>query len=202
MDVKILIERGKELGKNITLRKKNDIFIIGESTPGGTTTAQAVLNLLGYKSISSSSFELNPTKLKNEVINQKFEKLGISFGDYKDNPLQAIEICGDPMMAAAVGIISGIIETSKSSKIILSGGTQMISVYCILKNLGIDIKNVSICTTKYVYEDKSCNIKELEKCLNLKLRIVNPEFELSNVAGIKRYTKGTIKEGAGAGGMI
>lgn len=106
------------------------------------------------------------------------------------------------MIPTAVGIIIGIRDSSKNCKVILGGGTQMVSVYAVLKHLHIDLKNISIATTKYVYEDTSCNLKDLQKDLNFDLIISDPKFEKSNLPGINRYTTGTIKEGAGAGGLL
>ena len=106
------------------------------------------------------------------------------------------------MMATAVGVVIGAISVSNDCKIILAGGTQMVSVYAVLKHLNINLKNVIIATTKYVYEDSSCNIKELQQKLMFTLKVSDPKFESSNLNGIKRYINGTIKEGAGVGGLL
>ena len=200
LDVNLLIEKGIEIGKSIV--KSKNLLIIGESTPGGTTTAQAVLNLLGYDAKSSSSFEINPIQLKKDIINNKFKKYDLYNGCFSEDPLKAIESCGDPMMATAIGIIQGAINNSSDCNIILAGGTQMVSVYALLKHLNINTKNIVIATTKYVYEDSSCNLKELQNKLKFTLKVSDPKFEDSNLTGIKRYINGTIKEGAGVGGLL
>ena len=200
LDVNLLIEKGIEIGKSIV--KSKNLLIIGESTPGGTTTAQAVLNLLGYDAKSSSSFEINPVQLKKDIINKKFKKYNLYNGCFSADPLKAIESCGDPMMATAIGIIIGAINNSSDCNIILAGGTQMVSVYALLKHLNINTKNIVIATTKYVYEDSSCNLKELQEKLKFTLKVSDPKFEDSNLTGIKRYINGTIKEGAGVGGLL
>ena len=200
LDVNLLIEKGIEIGKSIV--KSKNLLIIGESTPGGTTTAQAVLNLLGYDAKSSSSFEINPIQLKKDIINNKFKKYDLYNGCFSEDPLKAIESCGDPMMATAIGIIQGAINNSSDCNIILAGGTQMVSVYALLKHLNINTKNIVIATTKYVYEDSSCNLKELQNKLKFTLKVSDPKFESSNLTGIKRYINGTIKEGAGVGGLL
>lgn len=106
------------------------------------------------------------------------------------------------MMATAIGIILGATNNSSDCNIILAGGTQMVSVYALLKHLNINTKNIVIATTKYVYEDSSCNLKELQDKLKFTLKVSDPKFEDSNLTGIKRYINGTIKEGAGVGGLL
>ncbi|MCH7659354.1 MAG: TIGR00303 family protein, partial [Euryarchaeota archaeon] len=51
-------------------RLPDAVISIGETIPGGTTTAMAVLTALGERSTVSSSLAHNPLALKREVINE------------------------------------------------------------------------------------------------------------------------------------
>ncbi|MEJ2261615.1 MAG: phosphoribosyltransferase, partial [Nitrosopumilaceae archaeon] len=59
------VDYGRIVGR--TLASMTDCLIIGESIPGGTTTALAVLRGLGYKARVSSSIPDNPVILKNQI---------------------------------------------------------------------------------------------------------------------------------------
>src|SRR6185437_8646588 len=60
-------------GKNIAIERaleiKDDLIVIGESIPGGTTTALGVLSVLGINAFNkvSSSMSNNPHELKNNI---------------------------------------------------------------------------------------------------------------------------------------
>jgi len=65
-----LVERAIDYGRILgrTLASCTDCLIIGESIPGGTTTALAVLKSFGIGAHVSSSMPKNPESLKNEIV--------------------------------------------------------------------------------------------------------------------------------------
>ena len=67
---------GKQLAKN------NDFVILGESIPGGTTTALAVMLSIGIDANNkmSSSMPHNPHNLKNMIVGKSMERNKITFG--------------------------------------------------------------------------------------------------------------------------
>ncbi len=197
-DVQGIYERAKFLAKR--LRDHTDHVVIGESIPGGTTTAKGVLSALGYNGNVSSSADENPLELKNRVVAEGLEASGLTFGSLKDDPMKAIACMGDPMMPAVVGLAAGFQE--KGVKVVLAGGTQMAAVYALIKHLGINTENISIATTRYVVEDKSANFMEIAKNLGVPVYVADPGFGKSTLKGLHRYETGTIKEGAGAGGAM
>src|SRR5512136_2467550 len=105
-DVLGIYERATLAGKKLS--RLSDCVFIGESIAGGTTTALAVLRALGYQAGVSSSFQSNPTALKEEVVAQALGRAAIKDEDLKSNPLRAVEEVGDPMMPAALGLMSGL----------------------------------------------------------------------------------------------
>lgn len=186
--------KSRSLGKKLS--KFSDFVIIGESVPGGTTTAMAVMKALGYDGKVSSSFPENPLAIKNMVVSEGMRNSGISFGSLRNEPLRAVKCIGDPMMAAAAGLVDGL-----DTKTVLAGGTQMVSVLGIIKHLGLK-KDVSIATTHYVADDPSANFREMTDILGYKAYAADPGFGDSRFPGLRMYETGDVKEGVGAGGAM
>ncbi len=186
--------KSRALGKKLS--KFSDFVIIGESVPGGTTTAMAVMKALGYDGKVSSSFPKNPLDIKNMVVSEGMRNSGISFGSLRNQPLRAVGCIGDPMMAAAAGLVDGL-----ETKTVLAGGTQMVSVLSIIKHLGLK-KDVSIATTHYVADDPSANFREMTDILGYKAYAADPGFGDSRFPGLRMYETGDVKEGVGAGGAM
>jgi uncharacterized protein (TIGR00303 family) len=183
-----------DLGRKLS--KLSDFVMIGESVPGGTTTAMGVLRALGHNGRVSSSFPDNPTGIKERVVDEGMKASGISFGSLKTQPLRAVECIGDPMMAAAAGLVDGL-----NVRTILAGGTQMVSVLSIIKALGLK-KDVSIATTCYVANDRTANFMEMTELLGITAFAADPGFGSSRLQGLRMYEKGEVKEGVGAGGAM
>jgi len=189
-----IYNKSRALGEK--LGKLSDLVIIGESVPGGTTTAMGVLKALGYDGKVSSSFPKNPLDIKNRVVEEAMKYSGISFGSLRNRPLNAVESLGDPMMASAAGLVDGL-----RKKTVLAGGTQMVSVLGIIKHLGLD-RDVSIATTRYVADDISANFREMTEILGYEAFAADPGFGKSRRHGLRMYENGDVKEGVGAGGAM
>jgi uncharacterized protein (TIGR00303 family) len=186
------------LGLGQELACKHDLIVIGESIPAGTTTANAVLQSLGYDGDVSSSSSSNPLTLKKEVVAAALSSSGITQGSLRDDPLRAISCVGDPMMVAVAGIAAG----CGSTPVILAGGTQMESIYAVIKHLGYPVEGITIVTTAYVTNDGSANFKEIAGQLGVRFYGVDPEFGKSVSPGLRQYELGFVKEGVGAGGAM
>ena len=199
--VKNNYEMGKTLGKE--LAKVNETVIIGESIPGGTTTALGVLQALGidgYDMVSSSMPD-NPNDLKNKVIEKALSRSNMRSGDCSNDPFRAISNLGDPLMPTVVGLAEEII--SREKKIILAGGTQMCCILALLKSLDIKLRdNICIGTTTYIINDKKSDIVGLMNNISHEVPIFYIDLLLENSTkkGLRSYSEGFVKEGAGAGG--
>jgi uncharacterized protein (TIGR00303 family) len=186
------VDYGRMVGRN--LASMTDCLIIGESIPGGTTTALAVLRGLGYKAKVSSSIPNNPVELKNQIVNSALERLT------SDNPYHVISTVGDPMIAFVAGMLS---SASEITKVMLAGGTQMAAVLAFASKIGFNEKNVAIGTTSYISNDNSANFKSLvSEIADIPAISVNPGLENSKFSGLKAFSQGFAKEGVGAGGSI
>ncbi len=192
---------GLMLGKQLS--KNNDLVILGESIPGGTTTALAVMLSLGIdaKNKMSSSMPENPHNLKNMIVIKSMKKNNITFGSLKDKPFEAISLLGDPMIPSVTGIAQGVIDNG--GRVMLAGGTQMCSILSILKSLNVKTDKVVIGTTKYIFNDHSADFTNLVLSIDNNVGIVISDLHLieSTKLGLKAFANGFVKEGVGAGGV-
>lgn len=192
---------GKLLGKEMA--KVNETVIIGESIPGGTTTALGVMQALGidgYNRVSSSMPD-NPNELKTKIVEKALSRSKMKTGDCLSDPFRAIANLGDPLMPTVVGLAEEILSSKK--KIILAGGTQMCCILALLKSLNIRLNdNICIGTTSYIIEDNKSDIIGLVKSVSDEVPVFYIDLLLKNSTkkGLRSYSEGFVKEGAGAGG--
>ncbi|MEM2139736.1 MAG: TIGR00303 family protein [Nitrososphaera sp.] len=196
-DVHRAIDYGQVLG--LQLAKASDLVVIGESIPGGTTTALAVLTAIGIDARGkvSSSMPDNPHALKNKVVAQAISRSKPKKGI---GALAAVALVGDPMMPSVAGIAAGAIMAG--AKVMLAGGTQMAPVLAVLKSLEVPLKNVCVGTTKYVAGDQSADLAGLVRAVAPGVPILSCDlhFEESKKPGLRAFAQGFVKEGVGAGG--
>ncbi|MBP2133897.1 uncharacterized protein (TIGR00303 family) [Methanomicrobium sp. W14] len=189
-DPEELYKRGIAIGKQWS--RYSDLLILGESVPGGTTTALCVLRALGYEAGVSSSFIDNPTTLKGEICSRTLQRIK---DDGIVDPFDIIRYAGDPMMPVAAGISKGF-----CGKVVLSGGTQMLSVCAHIKSLGNEIP--PFVTTEYVRADKSANIEKSAREVGATGWYVDPDFRNIGIHSLERYENGEVKEGAVLAGAL
>lgn len=185
-----LYGQGERIGS--FLSRRCDLLVLGESVPGGTTTALCLLRALGYEASVSSSYVDNPVSLKEEVCRQalgRAKKTG-----YKA-PLDLVRALGDPMMPVAAGIAK-----TYAGTLVLAGGTQMLAVSALLRALCQPLHRVV--TTSYVRDDKTANAEALAEEIGVQVTYVDPGFGDLGHAGLARYCIGEVKEGMGAGGAM
>ena len=186
------VDYGRIVGRSMA--SLTDCLIIGESIPGGTTTALAVLKALGYDAKVSSSIPNNPVELKNQVVTSALERID------SDHPYSIVAKVGDPMIPFVAGMLS---SASGVSNVLLAGGTQMAAVLAFAAKIGFNEENTAIGTTSYITNDKSANFTSLvTKIADIPAISVNPGLENSKHDGLKAFSEGFAKEGVGAGGSI
>jgi uncharacterized protein (TIGR00303 family) len=188
-------DHGELLGKQ--LAALSDLVVIGESIPGGTTTALAVLNALGIDASFkvSSSMPDNPHDLKNRVVATAMKRAG-SVG----SSFEAVAAFGDPMMPSVAGIASGVVAAG--GRVILAGGTQMSAIVAILKHNSKPLDRLCIGTTTYVTKDSSADLAGLVSAVSRQVPVLACDLHLggSIKPGLRAFAKGFVKEGVGAGG--
>ena len=186
------IDYGKKVGSVLALT--TNCLVIGESIPGGTTTALAVMKGLGIDARVSSSMPNNPQSLKKQVVEKVLER-----SDSKE-PYDVIANAGDPMIPFVVGMLS---TASEITNVILAGGTQMAAVLALAKTTGYDENRVAIGTTSYITDDSNANLLEVvESISDIPVLSINPQLADSKFDGLRAFSEGFVKEGAGAGGCM
>ena len=186
------IDYGRIIGR--TLASLTDCLVIGESIPGGTTTALAVMRGLGFDAKVSSSIPKNPVELKNRVVENALRNL-----DSRD-PFAVVATVGDPMIPVVAGIISSATEITK---VLLAGGTQMAAVLAFGRSIGFNANNIAVGTTSYIIDDKTSNFLEIiKKIADIPVLAIDPKLKNSKIEGLQAYSEGFAKEGVGAGGTI
>jgi uncharacterized protein (TIGR00303 family) len=186
------VDFGRIVGRS--LASLTDCLIIGESIPGGTTTALAVLRALGYDAKVSSSIPNNPVELKNKIVESAMKRIN------SDHPYSIVAKVGDPMIPFVAGMLS---SASGISKVMLAGGTQMSAVLAFASKIGFNEKNTAIGTTSYITNDKSANFKDIvQEIVDIPIISVDPGLKNSRYSGLRAFSEGFAKEGVGAGGSI
>jgi len=186
------VEHGRIIGR--TLGALTDCLVIGESIPAGTTTAMAVLKGFDIDAKVSSSIPNNPIELKNNVVNAALKR------SKSKDAYDVIANLGDPMIPLVAGMLG---TASQTCKVLLAGGTQMAAVLALGHTTGYNEKNIAIGTTSYIVNDDSANFLDMIKEIaDIPILIVNPKLEDSKIQGLRSYSDGFVKEGAGAGGAM
>ena len=198
-NVEEVIQRATLAGEH--LAKTVDYLVIGESIPGGTTTALGVLSAMGVNAEGkvSSSMPDNPHGLKTETVRAGLAASGASFGSFAKNPIKAITCVGDPMIPAFAGLVVG---TAAQIPVLMAGGTQMTAVLAVVNALNSDVLcNVAIGTTRWVVGDLSSDLKGIvAQISDVPILAADLDFAQSQFSGLQAYEKGIVKEGVGAGG--
>lgn len=188
-------ETARGLGRQMPEEK----IIIGETIPGGTTTALGVLTALGERQTVSSSLPENPMQLKEGVIEAALDSSGLSAGDTADDPAATLRCIGDPVLASIGGLAVG--ATESGTDVTLAGGTQMAAAAAIVRHAGVDAP-LSIATTIFIAEDESAAIEELAADLSVDVTVTDPGFDQRDHPVMDTYIAGEAKEGVGMGGAL
>ena len=198
-----LYERGLEIGKS-----SKEPVLISESVPGGTTTAQAVMEAFGLpvSNLVGSSLFKAPRKLKSKVVQKGLLNARLK-NDF--DSLDVVASVGDPFQAFSMGLLIG--ARLAKQPVILSGGSQMLAIILLVlefldeKNKDDFIEYVFIATTGWLVKDNSLN--DLLNLINEKYDInllglaSSLNFKSSIYKELKDYEIGHVKEGVGAGGI-
>ena len=115
-----LYKKGLEIGKST-----NQPIFISESVPGGTTTAQAVMEAFGLdvNNLIGSSLINAPRSLKTKVIKTGLLNANLN---YDFDSIDVISSVGDPFQAFSMGLLIG--ARLANQVVVLSGGSQMLAV--------------------------------------------------------------------------
>ncbi|MEA2090924.1 MAG: TIGR00303 family protein [Campylobacterota bacterium] len=202
IDAKEIFAKGMSAGKNYEL--KGNYLILGESTPGGTTTATATALALGYdcRDDFSSSFLNSPDSIKEKTIDK-----ALSLIDADMDRFEKLSLVSDNMLIFCAGFL---LEASKRFHIVLAGGTQMAACLLVADALREDVlmrvksDNITLATTSWVANDENSDIKHILSLLSYIPHAVHTSFSFAKteIPVLKKYDEGEAKEGVGAGAAL
>lgn len=188
-----------ETARTLARRLPDDELAIGETIPGGTTTALGVLTALGESAGVSSSLSENPMALKREVVEVGLAESDLAPGGAAADPIEAIRRMGDPVLAGVAGLIVGANESDMT--VLLAGGTQLIAAAALARHAGVSDR-LALATTSFVANDESVAIDDLAETFDLTQTITDPGFETLDHPAMNAYVAGEAKEGVGMGGAL
>lgn len=201
-DAEAVFEKGRQFGR--TYRPEGDYVIIGESTPAGTTTAQAAIAALGYESdgLFASSFKEAPVAVKEQVLVKSLGKLEKGMGLF-----EKLGHTADNTLMFVAGFV---LEASRRYPVVLGGGTQMAAALLIADKIAgrdglpMDPRKITLCTTRWIARDGASNITALLDQLDFTPKALYADFLYAdaNIPVLRLYDEGEAKEGVGAGAAI
>ncbi|QLH84415.1 nicotinate-nucleotide--dimethylbenzimidazole phosphoribosyltransferase [Halosimplex pelagicum] len=183
----------------------DDAIFLGESIPGGTTTALGVQAALGEREGSgagagvSSSLPENPVERKREVVAEGLAASGLDEGAAAGEPKVALRRMGDPVLAVAAGTALGCLETDTA--VTLAGGTQLATVAALLRHAGVE-QRLELATTSFVAADPSVDLDAVADSLDLSVTVTDPGFDEGDHPAFDGYLAGEAKEGVAMGGAL
>ncbi len=209
-EIKLLFHSGLSLAEKLS---SEEIVVLAECVPGGTTTAQAVFHALGFEAenlLSSSLVKSNHGQkvalAKRAVANASNRRHlnGNSSEYFKADPLDAIAAVGDPMQAFAVALVTA--RSSQGLITVLAGGSQMLAVYALASQMAAKqnrvLANTLVATTKWVACDTTADTATLAALVGAPFVASNLSLAESGHPGLRAYELGHVKEGVGAGAAI
>jgi uncharacterized protein (TIGR00303 family) len=189
-----LVERAHDLGRRLP-----GPFVVGETVPGGTTTALGVLTALGESATVSSSLSENPLARKRAVVETALAASDLAAGDLAGEPVEAVRRMGDPVLAATLGLLRGADEAG--TDVTLAGGTQLAAAAALYRHGGGDVP-LELATTSFVADDGSADLWGLARDLDLSVTATDPGFDRRDHPATDAYARGEAKEGVGMGGAL
>ena len=194
-DARSAFESGASVGRAL----EDNELLVGESVPGGTTTAMGVLTALGEPSAVSSSLPENPVERKRSVVAAGLEESGVEPGGLAGQPLDAVKRVGDPVLATVAGMVAG--ATDAGIAVTLAGGSQMVAAAALARHAGVTAP-LAIATTPFVRADETFDLRAGADALDLTVRVADPGFDAGDHIAFERYRSGEAKEGVGMGGAL
>jgi uncharacterized protein (TIGR00303 family) len=189
-DAATTFARARRLGRGLPA----DELLLGETIPGGTTTALGVLRALGHDLPVSSSLPENPLARKRGLVGEALAASDLAPGDAAGAPVRALRAVGDPVLAAVAGLVVG--ATRAGTGVVLAGGTQLVAAAALARAAGVGGR-LPLATTRYLAAD--VDLDPAAAALGLEPVVTDPGLERAGPP-LDRYAAGEAKEGAGMGG--
>lgn len=189
-DAATTFARARRLGHGLPV----DDLVVGETIPGGTTTALGVLRALGHDLPVSSSLPENPLERKRGLVREALAASDLAPGAAAGAPIRALRAGGDPVLAAVAGLVAG--ATGAGTDVVLAGGTQLVAAAALVRAAGVE-RPLALATTRYLAA--AVDLGPAADALALAPTVTDPRLERAGPP-LDRYAAGEAKEGAAMGG--
>ena len=208
--VQCLLRLGRRWGER--LAAEGAPLLLAECVPGGTTTAQAVLQGLGVEAagLVSGSLRQPAHGLKRQLVERGLAAAGLGLGGGA-SPEAVLAAVGDPMQALAAGLLQGAAQADLP--LLLAGGSQMAAVLALAVALTPPERRpqlwaqAAIGTTAWVAGEATSDLGLLLERMGQRwgqppLAFASAlRFEGCRAPELLAYEQGYVKEGVGAGGL-
>ena len=203
-----LLALGRRWGERLAARGAP--VLLAECVPGGTSTAQAVLEGLGVPAagLVSGSLHRPAHRLKAELVQRGLAEAGLRPPAAAEAVLAAV---GDPMQVLAAGLVQAAAEAALP--LLLAGGSQMAAVLALALELSAPslrpqlLAQAAVATTAWVAGESGSDLVALLARMATRWG----GAPLAFAAGLRftdclspelrDYERGYVKEGVGAGGL-
>ncbi|MBM5793266.1 MAG: TIGR00303 family protein [Cyanobacteria bacterium K_DeepCast_0m_m1_088] len=204
-----LLARGRRWGQQLG-RRPHRPLLLAECVPGGTSTAQAVLEGLGVPAagLVSGSLREPAHGLKAQLVAQGLAAAALTSSAPPDQVLAAL---GDPMQPLAAGLV---LEAALAGvPVLLAGGSQMAAVLAVALALCEParrtqlVAHAAIATTAWVAGEGSSDLAQLLEQIGQRWGAEPLAFAASlrfhgcRSPQLLAFEQGYVKEGVGAGGL-
>jgi uncharacterized protein (TIGR00303 family) len=203
-----LLARGRRWGER--LAAAGVPLLLAECVPGGTTTAQAVLQGLGVEAagLVSGSLREPAHGLKAELVARGLAAAQLGPDPAPEAVLAAV---GDPMQALVAGVLLG--AAAAPLPVLLAGGSQMAAVLALALALApvecrpALLAQAALGTTAWVAGEASSDLALLLERIagrwgQAPLAFAcGLRFSACTTPELLAYEQGYVKEGVGAGGL-
>jgi uncharacterized protein (TIGR00303 family) len=203
-----LLALGRRWGERLAMRGAP--VLLAECVPGGTSTAQAVLQGLGIAAagLVSGSLRRPAHRLKAELVDRGLAAAGLRPPAPAEAVLAAV---GDPMQVVAAGLVQA--AAAAELPLLLAGGSQMAAVLALALELSAPslrpqlLAQAAIATTAWVAGESGSDLLALLARLAARWGgaplafAAGLRFSACLSPELRDYERGYVKEGVGAGGL-
>ena len=188
-DADSIIMRAREAG--LALGEVCSTLWLGECIPGGTTHALCILRACGIEGRVSSSADRDAAAEK-EAIWEGVRTRRPDICSLRGAAL--IRETGDPVMAAALGLIQGF-----PGDVVLCGATQMCAVAVLAGGTG---GRITAAMTERVWQDAAADVAAIAGQAGLPVTVSPVPARFVQAPSPSRACIRLVKEGFGAGGIL
>jgi NaMN:DMB phosphoribosyltransferase len=158
-------------------RLASERLVVGETIPGGTTTALAVMRALGEPA-PVPSLPDDRRQRQETVVDEALSSADLDPGGAAHHPELALRFVGDPTLSVVAGLCAGALESG--TRVTLAGGTPLVAAGALVRHAGLS-HPLELATTSSVAAH--VDLDPAVSDLSLDLTVTDPGFDDDRLAG-------------------